>query len=101
MDLACYQIYAIDPVTGQDIPEPRRSCTNDIEASTSNQVSVTQAEWDAAQQAVVNNTRLPQGISAGTLSAYLSILEKNRSILDKQHVDLIRRREAVDASSER
>lgn len=101
VDLARYQIYAIDSVTGQNIPDPRLSGNNDNEASTSNQVSVTQAEWDAAQRAVVNNTRLPLGVSAGTLNAYHSILEKNISLLNKEHIELIRRREAADASSQR
>ena len=44
LDLARYQIYAIDPATGQNIPDPRRSGADDAEASNSNQVSVTQAE---------------------------------------------------------
>ena len=41
--LAHYQIYAIDPATGQDIPDG-----DDVEASNSNQISITQAEWDTA-----------------------------------------------------
>ena len=76
--LARYQIYAIDPATGNKIPEGRR----DPEASSSH-VTVSQAEWDAAQYAIVNNTRLPIGASPGTLSAYHSILEKNRVRLQR------------------
>ena len=78
---ARYQIYAIDPATGEDVPEASSS-----HAST--QVTVTQAEWDAAQQAIVNNTRLPVGTSPGTLSAYHSILEKNRVRLRKVEAEL-------------
>ena len=54
---ARYQIYAIDPATGNEIPEGRR----DPEGSSSHastQVTVSQAEWDAAQFAIVNNTKI-------------------------------------------
>ena len=52
--LARYQIYVIDSSTGADVPEASSS-----HAST--QVTISQAEWDAAQYAIVNNTRLPIG----------------------------------------
>ena len=65
--LARHQIYAIDPATGDEIPDGR----HDHEASASRattEVSVSQTEWDAAHYAIVNNTRLPTGTSPGTLS---------------------------------
>ena len=88
---ARYQIFAIDPATRRE-----------AEASTSNgSVSVSQAEWDAAQHAVVNNTRLPPGVSPGTLNAYHSILERNRVRLATQEAERERRKQAADASSQR
>ena len=92
--LARYQIYVIDPATGADVPDASSS-----HAST--QVSVSQAEWDAAQYAIVNNTRLPIGASPGTLNAYHSILEKNRVRLQRAEAELEKRKAAADASSER
>src|SRR4051812_34585656 len=92
-DLARYQIYAIDPVSGNEIPS-----VDGGEASASNQITVTQGEWDAARQAIAHNTRLPLGVSAGTLNAYHSILEKNRARLAEEHRELIRRKEAADTS---
>ena len=97
---ARYQIYAIDPATGNEIPDGHR----DPEASSSyasTQVTVSQAEWDAAQNAIVNNTRLPIGASPGTLSAYHSILEKNRVRLQRAEAELEKRKVAADVSSER
>ena len=67
----------------------------------STRVSVSQSEWDAAHNAIVNNTRLPIGASAGTLSAYHSILEKNRVRLQKEQAELDKRRAAADESSQR
>ncbi len=55
---ARYQIFAIDPVTGVEIP-PGRNTGHNAEASGSNAgttISVTQEEWNAAQDDVVNNT---------------------------------------------
>src|SRR4051794_34553607 len=40
-------------------------------------------------------------MSAGTLNAYHSILEKNRSRMAKEHRELMKRKEAADASSQR
>ena len=98
--MARYQIYAIDPATGLEIPEGQ----HDPEASSSRastQVTVSQTEWDAAQNAIVNNTRLPIGASPGTLSVYHSILEKNRVRLQRAEAELEKRKAAADASSER
>ena len=80
--MARFQIFVIDPATGRE-----------AEASTSNgSVSISQAEWDAAQHTIVNNTRLPPSISPGTLNTYHSILERNRVRLAKLEADLERRR---------
>ena len=100
----------INPQTGVEIsegertPRANRERRRDAEASGSNADSthtVTREEWETARNAVVNNTRLPVGVSAGTLNAYHVILEKNRVRLAKEQADLDRRRQAADLSSER
>jgi hypothetical protein len=100
----------INAPTGAEIPAGERTPhanderRQDDKASGSNAkstFSVSQEEWDAARNAVVNNTCFPIGVSAGTLNAYHIILEKNRSRLDKEQADLDRRWQAADLSSKR
>ena len=101
--LAHYQIFAIDPVTGLEVPKVGRGRreASASGSSGSHQVSVSQTKWDAAHHAIVNNTRLPPGVWAGTLSAYHSILERNRVRLAMEQAELDRRKEAADISSQR
>src|SRR4051812_20126940 len=95
-DLARYQIYAIDPVTGNEIPN-----IDGGDASARNQITVSQGEWDTARQAISHNTRLPLGVSTCMLNSYHSILEKNRARLAEEYRELIWRKEAADALSQR
>jgi hypothetical protein len=103
--LARYHVFAIDPVMGVEIPtggntghgNQNRQRT-EAEASTCNNstVMISQEEWNIAQDAVVNNTRFPMSVSQGTLTAYHSILEKNRVRLAREQADLNRRRREAD-----
>jgi hypothetical protein len=109
--LARYQVsIIIDPVTGVETPagsnawranNDRRRNGEASGSDTNTTISVSQSEWDAAQNAVVNNTCLPLGVSQGTLNAYHAILEKNRVRLAKEQAELDRHRRAADLSSER
>ena len=111
MRAAHHQIcVVINPPTGVEISEGERTPRvnherrRDGEASGSNAdntYTVSREEWEVARNAVVNNTRLPIGVSAGTLSAYHVILEKNRVRLANEQADLDRRRQAADLSTER
>jgi hypothetical protein len=81
--------------SGEHTPRANDERRRDCEASGSNAnttFSVSREEWDAARNAVVNNTRLPVEVSVGTLNAYHFILEKNHSRLAKEQADLDRRR---------
>ena len=88
--MARYQIFAIDPLTGR---EAKASGSNGA-------VSVSQYEWDAAQHAIINNTRLPPGVSPGMLNSYHSILERNRIRLANLEAELEKRKQDADASSQ-
>jgi hypothetical protein len=57
-------------------------------SNVNNTFSISREEWAAARNAVVNNTCLPVGVSAGTLNAYHAILEKNRSRPAKERANL-------------
>jgi hypothetical protein len=108
---AHHQIYVIiNPLTGAEIstgehtPRANAERRRDGEASdnnANNTLFVSREEWDAARNAVVNNTLLPVGVSIGTLNAYHVILEKNHSRLAKEEADLDQRCQAADLSSER
>src|SRR3954471_19655345 len=95
--MAFFQIYAIDG----DAPGDHG---NNGEASTSHdrtELSVSPSEWNEAHNAIVNNTRLPLGASPGTLNAYHSILERNRTRLRRLEGELEKRKAEANASSER
>jgi hypothetical protein len=111
MQAAHHQIYVIiNPQTGVGIsmgehtPRANGKRRRDGEAS-GNNANITfcfsREEWDAARNTVINNTRLPVGVSAGALNAYHVILVKNRSRLAHEQADLDRRRQTSDLSSER
>ncbi|KAK1613855.1 hypothetical protein QYE76_019372 [Lolium multiflorum] len=98
----------INPQTGVEISEGECTpCANrerrrDAEASGSNVDSthtITREEWEAARKTVVNNTRLPIGVSVGTLNAYHVIMEKNQVRLANEQADLDRRRQVADLST--
>jgi hypothetical protein len=87
----------INPQTGAEIsigehtPCPNIERRRDGEASgniINSTFSIPKEGWDAARNAVVNNTCLPVRVSASTLNAYHIILEKNRSRLPKEQADL-------------
>src|SRR4051812_10975055 len=94
-----FQIYAVEG----EAPGDQGNRGNHGEASSSHdrtELSVSPAEWDEARNAIVNNTRLPLGASPGTLNAYHSMLERNRTRLRRAEADLARRQEEAAASSE-
>jgi hypothetical protein len=99
---AHHQIYVIiNPLTGAEIstgehtPRANAERRRDGEASdnnANNTLFVSREEWDAARNAVINNTCLPIGVSAGILNAYHVILEKTQARLANEQADLDRRR---------
>jgi hypothetical protein len=98
--VAHHQIYAIlnpiygeGPSEGEHTPRVNRGCRN-VGHSASNDNSdytITEEEWEIACVVIANNTRVPSGVSAGTLNAHHTILERNRDRLANEQADLDKR----------
>ncbi|KAK1699286.1 hypothetical protein QYE76_015983 [Lolium multiflorum] len=109
--MAHHQIYAIlnagstrngGEEEGDRTPHANRRCNSENSASNDDSdYTIAEEEWEAAQDAITNNTPLPAGTSLGTLNAYQRILERNRVRLSNEQTNLNRRILAADQSSER
>jgi hypothetical protein len=108
--LARYQVCVIinpemaaEVPTGEHNPHTNVERRRDGEASGSNvnnTFSISREERAVARKTMVNNTYLPDGVSAGTLNAYRTILEKNRCRIAKEQANLDRCWQAANLSSE-
>jgi hypothetical protein len=109
--MAHHQIYTIlnpvngeGPSEGEHTPRVNRGGRHNVETSAINNDSsytITEKEWEIARNAIANNSRVPSGVSTGTLNVYHTILERNWVRLANEQADLDRRRQAADQSSER